>query len=219
MHQVTEDRYARQAGLVPQARLAALDVSVISVGAIGRQGALQLASLGARRLMLVDFDVVDATNVTTQGYGRGDIGRLKVDACREAIYRVDSGIAVETVADRWRPRTPLGDAVFCCVDSISARSAIWRGAGHEAEFWADGRMRGESLRVLSACDARGRHAYDQSLFPQQEAQAGECSSRSTLYAASIAAGLMVGQFVRWMRGQPVDGELSLNLLASELVAG
>ncbi len=80
-------------------------------------------------------------------------------------------------------------------------------------------MRGETLRVLSACDARSRDVYDRSLFPQQEARAGECSSKSTLYAASIAAGLMVGQFVRWMRDQSVDTELSLNLLASELVVG
>ncbi len=80
-------------------------------------------------------------------------------------------------------------------------------------------LRGETLRVLTASDTRSRDAYDRSLFPQQEAQAGECTSKSTLYAASIAAGLMVGQFVRWMRDQHVDAELSLNLLASELVAG
>ena len=51
-----------------------------------------------------------------------------------------------------------------------------------------------------------------------EAQVGACTSRSTIYTASIAAGLMVHQFVRWLRGQPVDPDLSLNLLASELVS-
>ena len=34
--------------------------------------------------------------------------------------------------------------------------------------------------------------------------------------AAIAAGLMTGQFARWLRGLPVDCDLSLNLLASEL---
>jgi len=39
-------RFARQEGLVPRDRLEELSVSVIGVGAIGRQVALQLASLG-----------------------------------------------------------------------------------------------------------------------------------------------------------------------------
>jgi len=43
------DRFARQAELVPQDRLAEFSATVIGVGAIGRQVALQLAAIGARR--------------------------------------------------------------------------------------------------------------------------------------------------------------------------
>ncbi|QDU89537.1 putative adenylyltransferase/sulfurtransferase MoeZ [Pirellulimonas nuda] len=212
-----EVRFVRQAQLVPQARLASLDVAVVGVGAVGRQVAMQLASLGVRRLRLVDFDEVDASNVTTQGYVRGDVGRRKVDACRDAVLAIDPEIDVDAVLNRWRPAIPLGDAAFCCVDSIDARSAIWRGGGGLVGFWADGRMRGETLRVLSACDAASRAHYSQSLFPQHEAQAGACTARSTIYAAGMTAGLMLSQLVRWLRGQPLDADLSLNLLASELI--
>jgi tRNA A37 threonylcarbamoyladenosine dehydratase len=52
----SDDRFARQAGLVPREQLAQLDVTVIGVGAIGRQVALQLASLGVQKLQLIDFD-------------------------------------------------------------------------------------------------------------------------------------------------------------------
>jgi molybdopterin/thiamine biosynthesis adenylyltransferase len=55
-------------------------VTVIGIGAIGRQVALQLAAIGVRRLQLVDFDRVDDTNITTQGYFETDIGRPKVQA-------------------------------------------------------------------------------------------------------------------------------------------
>ena len=79
-------------------------------------------------------------------------------------------------------------------------------------------MRGEVLRVLAAADEASRVHYRATLFAQQEAQAGACTSRSTIYAAGIAAGLMVHQFVRWLRGVPVDADLTLNLLAGELVA-
>jgi sulfur carrier protein ThiS adenylyltransferase len=77
-------------------------------------------------------------------------------------------------------------------------------------------MRGEVLRVLVACDEAGREHYRTTLFPQSEAQAGSCTSRSTIYAASIAAVLIVHQFTRWLRGLPTDRDSSLNLLAGEL---
>ena len=61
--------------------------------------------------------------------------------------------------------------------------------------------------------------YGTTLFAQHEAQAGACTSQSTIYAAAISAGLMVHQFARWLRGLGVEPDASLNLLAGELVAG
>jgi molybdopterin-synthase adenylyltransferase len=73
---------------------------------------------------------------------------------------------------------------------------------------------------LTAASLAGYEHYGGTLFPQAEAQAGSCTSRSTIYCASIAAGLMLHQFTRWLRDVPVDTDLSINLLASELnVAG
>jgi sulfur carrier protein ThiS adenylyltransferase len=190
---------------------------VIGVGAVGRQVALQLAAMGARRLQLVDFDSVELTNVTTQGYLASDFGRPKVDATAEAVRRIDPSIEVDLVCDRYRPKLQVGEAVFACVDSISARGAIWRSAGARCRFWADGRMLGEVIRVLAIADGVGRDHYPTTLFRQSEAQAGRCAAHGTIYAANIAAGFMLHQFARWLRGQPVDADTSLNLLAGELV--
>jgi sulfur carrier protein ThiS adenylyltransferase len=212
------DRFVRQADLVPSERLNDLVVTVIGVGAIGRQVALQLAAIGARRLQLIDFDSVDETNITTQGFARVDVDRFKVEAVRNEIGRLDHSVTVEKVADRWRPTQATGDAVFCAVDSISARAAIWRGLGPSCRFWCDGRMRGEVLRILTVGTSVGREHYPTTLFPQAEAEPGPCTARSTIYAAGIAAGLMLHQFSRWLRGIPNDAELSFNLLASELAA-
>lgn len=211
------DRFERQQDLVPQDRLSHLAGTVIGVGAIGRQVALQLASLGVRTLHLIDFDEVEPTNITTQGYLASDLGKLKVNATAAALAAIDDSVLVDAIGDRFRSYMPADGAVFCCVDSISTREAIWRSVGERAHFWADGRMRGEVLRVLAATDEASREQYRESLFSQEEAQAGTCTSRSTIYAASIAAGLIVSQFVRWLRGAPTDAELTLNLLASELV--
>jgi sulfur carrier protein ThiS adenylyltransferase len=213
------DRLVRQQELVPSEQLSTLRVSVIGVGAIGRQVALQLAALGARRLQLVDFDQVDLSNVTTQGYASADIGLLKVRATAQAIGRLDPSIEVEAVEDRYRAQLDIGEAVFCCVDSITARTAIWRSAGGRSRFWADGRMLGETIRILVATENAGRTHYPTTLFAQSEAQAGRCTAGGTIYTANVAAGLMLHQFVRWLRDQPVDADATLNLLANELIVG
>ena len=51
-------RLRRQQDLVPFEKLRHLHASVIGIGAIGRQVALQLAAIGVRTLSLFDFDIV-----------------------------------------------------------------------------------------------------------------------------------------------------------------
>jgi sulfur carrier protein ThiS adenylyltransferase len=211
-----DDRFARQKDLVPAERLEALTATVIGVGAIGRQAALQLAAIGVRRLQLVDFDEVESTNVTTQGYREQDVGVSKVAATAAAVRELDASVSIDALVDRYRPGVLSGQAAFCCVDSIASRTAIWRSAPPGLRFWCDGRMLGETIRILAVADEVGRADYSRTLFEPFEAVAGRCTSRSTIYASAVAAGLMVHQFVRWLRGAPIDSDLTLNLLASEL---
>jgi sulfur carrier protein ThiS adenylyltransferase len=212
-----ENRFARQASLVPRELLSSLAITVVGVGAIGRQLSLQLTCLGATQIHLIDPDVVESTNITTQGYTLADVGKSKVEATQKAIQQIDCEVKVTCTADRFRPPLAGADALFCCVDSIAARGALWRSASRRCPFWADGRMLGEVMRVLIATEKTGRDHYPTTLFEQAHAQAGACTARSTVYTAAIAAGLMVHQFTRWLRGLPVDADQSLNLLAAELV--
>tara|TARA_R110002074_G_scaffold266207_2_gene438360 strand:- start:28 stop:693 length:666 start_codon:yes stop_codon:yes gene_type:complete len=211
----TTDRFQRQSDLIPAKRLSQVNATVIGVGAIGRQVALQLAAIGTPQIKLIDFDTVESTNITTQGYRCQDLGQSKVDATARAIQELGESIQVRVTSDRFRPSVPVGQAVFCCVDSISARFAIWRPVSRKCEFWTDGRMLGETIRILTATQHHGMKQYEETLFPQNEAQTGSCTSRSTIYAASIAAGLMLHQFTRWLRDIPVDFDTTSNLLAGE----
>ena len=213
------DRFIRQRDLVSTDALALTPATIIGVGAIGRQVAMQLAALGIVQIQLIDFDDVEPHNVTNQGYLESDIGLPKVTATAAAIKGIDHGIEVTSIQDRFRVRQRHHQVVFCCVDSIKARSVIWNHFCSRTDFWADGRMLGEVMRILTASDADSRQTYEQSLFAASEAQAGSCTSRSTIYTANIAAALMVHQFTRWIRGLPLDRDLSLNLLSSELCVG
>ncbi len=194
-----EDRFVRQRGLVPAERLAELLITVIGVGAIGRQVALQLAAIGARRLQIVDFDCVDTTNVTTQGYSAEDVGVLKVRAMERAIERLDSTICVELIEDRYRPKLAIGEVVFCCVDSIDNRAAIWRSAGRHIAFGRTHAGRDDSSPRGGRRD--GPRALSVHAIPFSEAQPGSCTARST--HGQRGGGLKARRVAYADRGLPV----------------
>ena len=104
------DRFVRQQELVPATPLSNLTTTVIGVGAIGRQVSLQLAAIGARRIQIIDFDTVDLTNVTTQGYLVNDVGQPKVTVMASALRQIDPSIAIHMIEDRYRSKHTLGQA-------------------------------------------------------------------------------------------------------------
>ena len=77
-------------------------------------------------------------------------------------------------------------------------------------------MSAEVIRVLAAGEPVHDGYYAMTLFDQREAHVGACTARSTIYTASIAAGLMLGQFTKWLRELPLERDLTLNLLSAEL---
>jgi sulfur carrier protein ThiS adenylyltransferase len=213
-----DQRYDRQRTLIPTEKLAATPVTIIGVGAIGRQLTLQLAAMGVRRFQLIDFDQVDWPNVAAQGFATADIGQAKVHAVASSLFQFDPTLHVDTVQDRWRPKHLVHAVVFSCVDSIIARSAIWNGVGSSRSFWGDARMLGEVIRILTATDSQSRDHYRSTLFDPSQAQQGSCTARSTIYTASIAAGLLAHHFARWLRGSDLPNDIVLNLMDLEQLA-
>lgn len=219
------ERDRRQRDIVPPDRLASCHALVIGVGAIGRQVALQLAAIGVPRLTLIDHDDVRVENLAPQGYLVEDLQAWKVEATAALCRRINPETQVTALAERFK-RSSARDLffdhrpiVFACVDLIGTRRLIWEAVHPRAALFLDGRMSGETIRVLAVeSPATDRH-YPQTLFAAEEAYAGSCTARSTIYTASIAAGLMIGQMTRWLRQLPVDSDLVLNLLATELTVG
>ena len=209
-------RSLRQREIVPPERLAECRATVVGVGAIGRQVALQLAAMGVPWLQLVDPDTVEAVNLGCQGYLEEDLGKPKVESTAALCLRTNRALEIATVKERFKRSMDAGNILFCCVDSIDIRRLIWDTIGDRVDFFCDGRMSAEVLRVLTAADAKSRGHYPTTLFTAAEAYAGSCAAKSTIFCANIAAGIMLSQFSRWLRGMPVDADLSLNLLASEM---
>lgn len=213
------ERFSRQADIVPRERILECSATIIGVGAIGRQVAIQLTAIGIPQIQLIDFDNVEISNLATQGYFQKDLGRSKVDATAEFVREINHDLHVEILLDRFKRSTSVGNCVFNCVDSIVTRKHIWEAIQDKVNFYTDGRMSAEVLRVITVCDEESRKYYPQTLFTAEQAHTGQCTAKTTIYCANIAAGFMLAQFTKYLRLLPVDSDIQINLLASEINVG
>src|SRR5688572_3333339 len=94
-------RYARHI-VIPevwregQDKLKAARVVMIGAGGLGSPVGLYLAAAGVGTLGIVDFDVVDESNLQRQVlHGTSDVGRLKLDSAAERIAEINPNVTVE----------------------------------------------------------------------------------------------------------------------------
>ena len=93
-------RYARhlilpEVGVEGQQKLKAARVLCVGAGGLGSPLALYLAAAGVGTLGLVDFDVVDASNLQRQIlHTTGDVGRKKLDSAEEKLAALNPAVHV-----------------------------------------------------------------------------------------------------------------------------
>jgi adenylyltransferase/sulfurtransferase len=94
-------RYSRhlimpEVGLEGQKRLKASAVLLVGAGGLGSPLALYLAAAGVGRLGLVDFDVVDFSNLQRQVlHGTSDVGRPKLQSAKDRITAINPEVRVD----------------------------------------------------------------------------------------------------------------------------
>jgi len=94
-------RYSRhllipEVGLEGQRKLKAASILVIGTGGLGSPVSLYLAAAGVGHIGLVDYDVVDASNLQRQViHGTASVGELKVESARRRMLDLNPGIEVE----------------------------------------------------------------------------------------------------------------------------
>jgi sulfur-carrier protein adenylyltransferase/sulfurtransferase len=94
-------RYSRhllipEVGLEGQRKLKASSALVIGTGGLGSPVALYIAAAGVGRIGLVDFDVVDTSNLQRQViHGVSTVGKLKVDSARAKLLDLNPDIQID----------------------------------------------------------------------------------------------------------------------------
>ncbi len=157
-------RYSRhlimpEVALEGQKRLKAASVLCIGTGGLGSPLALYLAAAGVGRIGLVDFDVVDYTNLQRQVlHGTKDIGRPKIESARQTLSDINPDIVIETHETRLTSENALDlfrpyDLIVDGTDNFPTRylvndacvllgkpnvyGSIFRFEGQATVFWAE----------------------------------------------------------------------------------
>ncbi|MBA3271655.1 MAG: molybdopterin-synthase adenylyltransferase MoeB [Acidobacteria bacterium] len=95
-------RYSRhlilpEVGMDGQRTLKAAKVLCIGAGGLGSPAAMYLAAAGVGTLGIVDFDVVDTSNLQRQIlHGTPDIGRPKLESAKDRLFSLNPNVHVET---------------------------------------------------------------------------------------------------------------------------
>lgn len=156
-------RYSRhlimpEVGMEGQRRLKAASVLMIGTGGLGAPVGMYLAAAGVGRLGIVDFDVVEASNLQRQIiHGTADIGRLKIESARDRLRDINPHIEIETHETRLTSANALRlfgdyDIVVDGTDNFPTRylvndacvllgkpnvyGSIFRFEGQASVFWA-----------------------------------------------------------------------------------
>ncbi|MEA3245830.1 MAG: molybdopterin-synthase adenylyltransferase MoeB [Gemmatimonadota bacterium] len=107
-------RYSRHlilpdVGVEGQRKLKAARVLLIGAGGLGSPLALYLSAAGVGHLGIVDFDVVDVTNLQRQVlHGTSDVGKPKLDSARRRIAEVNPHVEVTTYEEPLTSANALG---------------------------------------------------------------------------------------------------------------
>ena len=99
-------RYSRhlilpEVGVEGQQKLKASSVLLIGAGGLGSPAALYLAAAGVGRIGIVDFDVVDASNLQRQVlHGTSSVGKPKLESAKARLLDINPHVEIETYETR-----------------------------------------------------------------------------------------------------------------------
>lgn len=185
------DRYARQmvlpeVGTEGQERLRASSVLVVGAGGLGCPVLQYLSAAGVGRLLVVDHDRVDETNLHRQPlYRMSDVGALKAGAAAAALRLLNPQIAVEDFPERLTPSNAAHhvagvDLVVDAADSLAVTYVLSDECLRAGKPFISASALGLSGYVGAFCG--GAPSY-RAVFPDMPRQAGSCAQSGVLGTA------------------------------------
>ncbi len=197
------DRYARQAVLpevaaAGQARLAAASVLVIGAGGLGCPVLQYLAGAGVGRLIVVDHDTVEETNLHRQPiYGMADIGKPKAVVARHRLSGFNPNIAIDAVVERLMPQNAArfvaeADVVVDAADSFAATYILSDACQQAGRPLVSASVIGLTGYLGAFCGSAPSY---RAVFPDVSVDGGTCATVGVLGTAVAVLGSLQAHLV------------------------
>jgi sulfur-carrier protein adenylyltransferase/sulfurtransferase len=185
------DRYARQmvlpeVGAQGQERLAAATVLVAGAGGLGCAVLQYLCAAGVGRLLIVDHDRVDESNLQRQPlYRMSDLGEPKARAAAAAMRQLNPGVTVEDAVERLTPANAAAwvsraDIIIDAADSLALTYILSDECFRQRKPLVSASVLGLCGYVGAFCG--GGPSY-RAVFPEMPRQAGSCAQSGVLGTA------------------------------------
>lgn len=232
--QLNHSHLTRQLDIIPIETLGQ-QVTIIGCGAIGSFLGLQLAKMGLTMVQYFDHDEVSIENMSNQFFRRKDIGKNKAHALADMVYEfTDPGNAAHVSPTfhpiKYEPQhaTKLTGIVVVAVDSMAARQMIYesiKAKGFAVKYIIDPRMSAEfyTQYTINPFDEKDQSTYAKVLQSDADSVAERCTAKSTVYTASLAAGLVTKTIKNIMLAQDypriINWDISKSANAMDMHAG
>jgi sulfur carrier protein ThiS adenylyltransferase len=185
-------------------------VGIAGCGGLGSALAIALARTGVGRLLLVDFDVVEPSNLNRQQYFIDQLGMKKTEALADNLRRINPYVTIETkdavLTRRNVPEVFAGcDVVAECFDNPTAK--------REMAVAVRSRMNGTPLVTVSGIAGTGTANTIRTrrvlgnVFLVGDTETAAAPGRGLLAPrVAVAAGHQANAILRLLLGEIADGE-------------
>jgi molybdopterin-synthase adenylyltransferase len=218
-----EDRYNRNFStfsLEEQKKLGSARVVIIGLGGLGGGVCEMLARTGVGRLILIDGDTFEASNLNRQVLSREDLmGFSKARAARERVNAVNSdvtAIPLEEYLDESNmvDRIKGADVIMDCLDSIDTRFMLQDAAKKAGIPIVSGAIAGVTGQVTTIFPGDMGYEFIYGENSRKQSKGVEINTGNISYCALFVAAIQSSECVKLLLGR---GEVLQNkLLIAEL---
>ena len=220
--------YKRQSNLVKPDQLN-FPILLIGCGGTGSWTGLALAKMGCKKIIVVDFDLVESHNIPSQAYSNYSV------SCKKS-YELVSSYMYKNTETKHASFSALDmtfedffiacankslPVVICAIDSMDERIKLWDiiKKRNDVELFLDPRIGGELLRMYAVdpLDNKAVAFYESQLYSSSKADPLPCGSRQIIYTTMFTGALIANYVKKYAKKEPIRAETIMDFSTMNLI--
>ena len=180
-------------------------ILLVGTGGIGSNALYCLTKTIPAQYFILDEDIVEEYNVGTQFFRPNQVGKYKVEACKDNCEYPGSKPIItmkKQYSDEYLPIT------ITALDNMKTRKEVfenWK-KNPDRELYLDGRLRASLYEVYVVIPGR-EEEYEKTLFEDSEVDEGPCTFKQTAYFAMLIGARITHVLVNYLINKYTEEEV------------